>query len=73
MLSVLVRWKQQVPRQQLQSYAPDGPHICYLVPLTALQDNFRRSVLPSADDSRMWLVEKSGSSEIDDPDFIRSR
>lgn len=73
MFSVLVSREEQVTSEQLEGNAADGPHVSNLVPVTALQDNFRRTVLASADDSGVGLVEQSCSSEVNNPDLEGGR
>lgn len=67
MLAIGVRREEEVARQQLCHDTADRPHIRYLVPLATLQDDLGRTVLPSADDRAVCLVEESGSAEIDQP------
>lgn len=73
MLAILMGWKQQISAEQLNCDAPDRPYICEFVPLTALEDDFRRTVLPGADDGAVRLIKQGGSSEVDDSDFIALR
>ena len=69
-LAIPVSGKQQVPGQQLHSYASDRPHIRQLVPLATLKNHLRGSVLPCANHRTVRLVEKSCPAEIYHPYFI---
>jgi hypothetical protein len=62
--------EEEVPAQQFNRDAADRPDVSYLVPLAALQDDFRRAVLSCADDGAVSFVEERGSSEIDESDFV---
>lgn len=69
MLAVGVRGEEEIAREQLSHDAADRPDICYLVPLAAFQDDLGRTVLTSADNRAVWLVEEGGPTEIDHPDL----
>ncbi len=62
-----MRGEEEVARDQFGHDAADRPHISDLIPLAALQDDLRGTVLPRADDGAVWLVEERRPSEIDDP------
>lgn len=70
-LRVMVGGEEKVASQQLQCNAPNRPHIGDLVPVTALENDLGRAVLPCADDCGVGLAEESGPTEVDDPDLER--
>ena len=63
-------WKQQISCQKLSSYTTYRPHISELIPFTAFKNNFRWSILSCAYDRWMRFVEESGSSKINNSNFI---
>lgn len=62
--------KQQVSRHKLCNYAANRPDIGEFVPLAAFENDFRRAVLPGADDWAVKFVKFGGTSEIDHSDFV---
>jgi hypothetical protein len=50
MLKVAMSVKEQVSRHKLCNYAANRPDIGEFVPLTAFENDFRRAVLPGAND-----------------------
>lgn len=70
MLAVGVSGEEKVPCEELHDDAANRPDICYFIPFTTFHDNFRRPVLPRADHRTMRLVEKSCTTEVDNPNLV---
>lgn len=64
MLIIGMRRKQQLPRKQLADNTANGPHIADLVPLAALQDDLRGTVLPCVNGRAVVLVVFCCAAEI---------
>lgn len=64
MLEVVMCGKEQVACIQFWDDAADRPNIARLLPLTALQNDLRRAILPGIDDGAMSFAAVGSSSEI---------
>ena len=63
---IVMNLKKQISREQLTDDATNRPNVSYLVPLTTLEDHFRRPVLSCADNSRMIVIVLGSPTKVDD-------
>lgn len=61
---IVVCLEEQLPSEELCYNAANWPHIGQFVPLTTFHDDFRRTVLTSADDRTVKLIVLCCTSEI---------
>lgn len=72
-LKVIMGGEEKITGVHFRDDAADGPHIARILPITALQDDLRRAILPSINDGAMSFLGMRRPSKIDQLDLIRPR
>ena len=70
MLEIIMRRKQQIAIKQLSNNTRNGPNVRILTPLRTLQHNFRRPILPGANNRAMKLIILRSPPKINNPNLL---